>query len=117
LESPADRTGLVNLLKATYLQSGELTVVAQSQERLSGRQFLNRSLIEALNQVGVDVNVALEPGPGGGVGTIIVDTTEPSRRRAAGGSSASRVATDAGQVQRFLKLQEAEEILSSTSNS
>jgi hypothetical protein len=112
LESPADRTGLVELLKATYLKSGEVTVVAQSQERVVRRQFLNRSLIEALNQAGIDVHVALEPGPRGQVGTITVDTSGAVTASGGGTIESHPGAPQVReQVQRLLKLREAEEIL------
>jgi hypothetical protein len=114
LESPADRAGLVELLKSTYLRTGQLTVIAQSQEQYGGRQFLNRSLIAALNTLGIDVHIALEPsGPGPGqVGSVTVETSG-----AVTISGGGRIESHLGppdvreQVQRMIKLQEAEEIL------
>jgi len=113
LEDKPDRDGLVELLKDTYLKSGELTVVAQSQEQYGGRQFLNRSLIEALNQMGIDVHVAMEPGPGGQVGTIS-GTAKGQIETRGGGKIESHFGSQELQmhVSRLIRLRKAEEILS-----
>ncbi|WP_337850926.1 hypothetical protein [Rathayibacter sp. YIM 133350] len=72
LESSADQTAFAEFLKDAQLTNGRLIVMAQSQETRSGRQFLNRSMIAALNEAGIDVHVALEPTAG--VGTFTVDS-------------------------------------------
>lgn len=113
LESTADRDALVEFLTQTQLQSGRLIVVAQSQETRSGRQFLNRSLIEALNKAGVDVHVALEP-QGGQVGAFTVTTD--GRVTYAGGGRAESLPGDPAvraQIDRLNRLREAESILGS----
>lgn len=71
LESAADRAGLVEFLSNSLVANRGLSLVIQSQEEYRGRQYLNRSLIEALNRVGVNVHVAGEASAGGGAATIM----------------------------------------------
>lgn len=111
LESQADRAGLADLIKTTYLRSGSLTVIAQSQQRYGrSSQFLNRSLIEGLNQLGVDVHVAMEP-QAGQVGTVTASSE--GAVTTAGGTIESRPgrADVRADVDRLIRLRRAEEVL------
>ena len=110
---PEDRAELVELLVRTQLRSGRLVVMAQSQE-VYGRsgQFVNRSLMEALRSAGIDVHVALEPGPSG-VGTYTATTT--GEVRFAGPGRSTTLTGDAAvqsEIARLNRLREAEESLS-----
>lgn len=112
LTSRADREGLTDLLARTYMQSGQLTVLAQSQEIYGAKQFVNRSLIEALTELGIDVHVALEPGAGGQVSTVTATTTGISvSGRGARIESHPGVPELAQQMQRLIQLREAEAVL------
>lgn len=75
IESSAEQAAFGAFLKDVQLGGGggRVTVMAQSQETRSGRQFLNRSAIAAMNEAGLDVHVALEPR-GAAVGTFSVDS-------------------------------------------
>ena len=110
LKDPADRTGLVNFLRATYLKTGELNVFAQSEETYAGRQFLNRSLIEGLRQSGINVYVARGP-QGGQAGTLTF--TPGAGVTTSGGLLESFLGdpTMKGEAMRLALLQRAEEIL------
>lgn len=112
LESPADRSGLVDLLTRTYLQTGELSVVVQSQETFGGKQFLNRSLIEALNRAGIDVHVAMTPGRGGQVGTI-TGTAQGRISHSGGGQTEQHLGSEElqSEVRRLVRLREVEDAL------
>lgn len=111
LESSADRSGLAEFLKDAQLRSGNLIVLAQSQETRSGRQFLNRSLIAALNASGIEVHVALEP-IAGAVGTFTVDTD--GRVAYSGGGRAESFMASApvrAEIARLNQLREVESTL------
>lgn len=111
LESSADRAGFAEFLKDAQLRNGRLIIVAQSQERLSGRQFLNRSMIAALNAAGIDVHVSLEP-QGGQVGTLTVNTDGTVNY--SGGGRVHQTQGDPAvnaQIERLSRLRTAEEIL------
>jgi hypothetical protein len=112
LDSPADRAGLVELLMNTYLRTGSLRVMAQSYETGPKGQFLNRSLIEGLRQLGVDVDVALEPGARGQMGTLTAWTGGTVSQKG-GGQMVSFLGEGEvqAQVRRLLLMREAEEIL------
>lgn len=110
-DNPADRAGLIDLVTRTQMRSGDVSVVVQSQERYSGRQFLNRSLIRALQDIGVNVHLALEP-QSGQVGTITA-YPEGNITRAGGGRMESHAGSQEMQlnIRRLAQLAEAEEIL------
>jgi hypothetical protein len=111
LESSADRSGLAEFLKDAQLRSGNLVVLAQSQETRSGRQFLNRSFIAALNASGIEVHVALEP-IAGAVGTFTVDTD--GRVAYSGGGRAESFMASApvrAEIARLNQLREVESTL------
>jgi hypothetical protein len=107
LEKEADRTGLVDLITRTYLQSGQLTVVAQSQETYGGRQFLNRSMIKALTDIGIDVHIAGTP-QGGRIGTLTMEPNGVAVPRGPGIESFSGNAEMQSHVRRLMRLTEAE---------
>ena len=65
LEGSPDRAGLRMLIEHTLLQTGSLDLIVQTQEQRGGGQYVNRSLIEALRALGVNVHLAKEPGAGG----------------------------------------------------
>lgn len=75
IESSAEQTAFGTFLKDVQLGSsgGRVTFMAQSQETRSGRQFLNRSAIAAMNEAGIDVHVAMEPA-GATVGDFNVNS-------------------------------------------
>lgn len=110
LESGGDQTGLRELLSATYLRTGSLSLVIQSQETRSGRQYLNRSLIAGLNQMGVDVHLAMDPG--GSAGAITVNTDNTVRH--SGGRTETHPGSDTVRrhVRSLVQLEEAHDTLS-----
>lgn len=111
LSTTADRDGLVDLLTRTYLQNGRLTVLAQSQESFGGRQFLNRSLISALTELGIEVHVAMEPGAGGQVSTVNLTTQGVTTAPGGRIQSFAPSTTLQPELARLAQLREAEEIL------
>ena len=75
MSDPADRAGNELLLRELASRTGQITVISQSQTTSYGRSthsFLNRSLIEALRQFGVDVAVARRAADGN-LGNVTVD--------------------------------------------
>lgn len=115
LESSADRAGLIDLVTRTYLRSGRLTIVAQTQEVYGRSQFVNESLVRALRDIGADVYLAgapAAPASGGiGIGTVTIDnaggaTTAGPNVRSLTGEAAVQSA-----VGRLLMLRRAAEVL------
>ena len=111
LENRANVTAFAEFLKDAQLRSGRLVVLAQSQETYKGKQYLNRSLIAALTEAGVEVHVALEPRAGA-VGTFTVDTegrvtyTGGGRQESFMSSAATRA-----EISRLHQLRQVEETL------
>ncbi|MCA9624513.1 MAG: DUF4157 domain-containing protein [Myxococcales bacterium] len=108
LNSDADREGLSLLLAEVSRHAGEITVVAQSQLAPYGRAtypFLNRSLAEALRQLGVDVAVATEM-VGSTPGTIRVDAQGRVTTRGQGVTFTAGEASVTARRQRFQELAE-----------
>ena len=83
LNSSADRNELVEFLRTAIRLNGRISIIAQSAERYGGRQFLNRALIEALNQIGVDVHVVGRP-TGAQQGSATIDSLGQVTTRGAG---------------------------------
>lgn len=106
-----DEAGLIRLLQETQLRSGSVTVMVQSSEKYSGGQFLNRSLMAALAELGIDVHVAQGP-QGGQVGTFTVDVAG-SVTGAGGGRMETLLGNPAvrAEIQRLVELREVEETL------
>ncbi|MEO6530342.1 MAG: DUF4157 domain-containing protein [Specibacter sp.] len=74
IETTAEQTAFGTFLKDIQMGGGgRVAIMAQSQETRSGRQFLNRSAIAAINEAGIDVHVALEPR-GAAVGVFSVNS-------------------------------------------
>jgi hypothetical protein len=106
-----EQTSYADFLKDAQLRSGRLVVVAQSQEVRSGRQFLNRGFIAAMNEAGIEVHVALEGQPGA-VGTYTVHS-DGTVAYAGGGRAESFAASAAAreQIARLNNLREVENTL------
>ena len=113
-QSGEDRAGLELVLREILSQEGRLDILVQSQTTPHGRQtygFLNRSLIEALRQLGVDVVVALEPSAAETLGNVTVDQLGNIQVR---GGSIERFAGDArirARFQRYADLKRTLDVL------
>ena len=106
-----DREGLVDFLTRTQLQSGSLKVIVQTKESYAGNQFLNRSLVKALTDLGVDVHLAMEPQQTQ-TGTITASSGGQVTQKGFGKMESHPGSTDIQmQIGRLNNLKEAETIL------
>lgn len=113
LSNREDRNGLIDFITRTYLRTGSLTIIGQSQQRYRGNQFTNRSLIEALNNIGIDVYLAMEPSTNGQIG-MITPTSEGNVRMQGGGTMQSYLGGNQLNyyIRQYTKLCETENTLS-----
>jgi len=109
MEKPADRQGLTDLMLRAQ-RNGNVKVIVQTQEAQSHFR-LNRSLVSALQSLGVDVYLATTPRDGQ-VGTFTVSSKGNVSQQGRGNLEVHRGNTAMQEhIQRLVRLNRAETIL------